>query len=89
MVSILQKMKDKQYYYRKADFEMIFDGYDVFGTHGNGQISYIFLMQALKNLNINYEQEEFVNKYPQFKLDKGVKKSDFVNIMDGEYKKKI
>ena len=46
-------------------------------------------MQALSLINIHYEQEEFLNKYPQFKLEKGVKKSDFATIMDSEYRKKL
>lgn len=67
----------------------MFDSYDVFGDKGNGQVNYADLMQALTYINVHYSQEEFLNKYPQFKLEKGVKKSDFANIMDAEYKKKL
>lgn len=56
MIKILEKIKDKQYFFKKLDYENIFDGYDIFGTHGNGQISYIYLIQALENMNICYTQ---------------------------------
>ena len=46
-------------------------------------------MHALEKINIRYTKEEFLNAYPQFKLDRTVKKLDFINIMEGEYKKKI
>lgn len=67
----------------------MFDCYDIFGDRGTGQVPYTYLMQALTHINVTYSQPDFVNKYPQFKLDKGVKKSDFVSIMDSEYRKKI
>lgn len=89
MVQILKKMKEKTHYFKKADFEAMFDCYDMFGDKGNGQVAYTYLMQALTHINLHYSQEEFVGKYPQFKLEKGVKKSDFANIMEGEYKKKL
>ena len=89
MIQILKQMKDKKHYFKKIDFEAMFESYDVFGDKGNGQVPYPSLIQALTHLNIHYSQEDFLNKYPQFKLEKGVKKLDFANIMDAEYRKKI
>ncbi len=89
MISILKKMKQKTHYFKKADFQAMFDSFDVFGDKGTGLIPYLYLMQSLGHLNVHYTQQQFLNKYPQFKLEKGVKKSDFANIMDSEYKKKI
>ena len=89
MVQVLKKLKEKTYYFKKADFEAMFDSYDVFGDKGNGQVPYPYLIQALTHINVDYSQEEFLSAYPQFKLEKGVKKSDFANIMDAEYKKKL
>lgn len=67
----------------------MFDSFDIFGDKGNGQAPYIYLIQALGHIGVQYSHEEFLNKYPQFKLEKGVRKSDFANIMDAEYKRKI
>ncbi len=33
-----------------------------------------------------YEKERFLEKYPQFKLDRMVGKLEFVNVMELEYK---
>jgi hypothetical protein len=52
-------------------------------------VPFTSLMQALEKINVHYTKEEFLNAYPQFKLDRTVKKLDFINIMEGEYKKKI
>lgn len=60
----------------------MFDSYDIFDSKGNGQIPYSSLIQALTHVNVHYSKEDFLNAYPQFKLEKGVKRSDFVNIMD-------
>ena len=67
----------------------MFDAYDFFESKGGNQIPYTYLMQGLEKINIKYEKEEFLNKYPQFKLDRVVKKIDFINIMEAEYKKQI
>lgn len=53
----------------------MFDSFDAFGDKGSGLIPYQYLIQALGHINVNYTQEEFVKKYPQFKLEKGVRKS--------------
>lgn len=34
----------------------MFDSFDVFGDKGSGQAPYMFLLQALGHLNINYTQ---------------------------------
>ena len=39
-------------------------------------------MQALEKINVVYRKEEFLDLYPQFKLDRMVKKMDFINIME-------
>lgn len=67
----------------------MFDSLDAFLDKGNGQIPYQYLIQSLGHINVNYTQEDFLKKYPQFKLEKGIKKSEFASIMDSEYKKKI
>ena len=67
----------------------MFDSYDFFESKGGNQIAYPYLMQALEKINIKYQKQQFLNKYPQFKLDRMVKKIDFINIMESEYKKKI
>ena len=82
-------MKEKNNFFKKSDFEVMFDSYDAFGNKGNGQIPYTYLLQALNQLNIHISKEDFLLAYPQFKLEKGVKKADFVSILDTEYRKKI
>ena len=67
----------------------MFDSYDIFESKGGNQIPYTYLIQALEKINVRLTREEFLDKYPEFKLDRMVKKIDFINIMDGEYKKKI
>lgn len=46
------------------------------------EIAYTYLIQALEKINVKYSKEEFLNLYPQFKLDRIVKKLDFINIME-------
>lgn len=82
-------MKEKLHYFKKIDFEAMFDSLDAFGDKGTGQIPYQYLIQSLGHINVNYSHEEFLKKYPQFKLEKGIRKSEFASIMDAEYKKKI
>lgn len=82
MIAILKKMKEKTHYFKKIDFQAMFDSFDVFGDKGTGQVPYLYLLQALGHINVVYTQDQFLNKYPQFKLEKGVKKGDFANIMD-------
>lgn len=67
----------------------MFESYDFFSAKGGNQIPFTSLMQALEKINVVYTREEFLNTYPQFKLDRTVKKLDFINIMESEYKKKI
>jgi hypothetical protein len=57
MISILKKMKEKQNYFVKADFEAMFDSYDIFDNKGNGQVPYIYLIQALTHINVHYNKE--------------------------------
>lgn len=59
----------------------MFDGYD-FVEKGGQQIHYKNIIQALENINIPYSHESFLQKYPQFKLGKYVKKDDFVSLME-------
>ena len=89
LISILKGMKEKQSFYKKSDFENMFESYDFFSSRGGNQIPYTSLIQALDKINIHYSKEEFLNLYPQFKLDRVVKKLDFINVMEAEYKKKI
>jgi hypothetical protein len=89
LVAIFKNMKDSQNYFKKSDFEHMFDSYDFFESKGGNQIPYTYLVQALQRISINYQKENFLSKYPQFKLDRLVKKLDFINIMENEYKKKI
>ena len=89
MIAILKKMKEKTNYFKKLDFQAMFDSFDVFGDKGSGHVPYLYLLQALGHINVHYTQEQFLNRYPQFKLEKGVKKSDFANIMDTQYKRKF
>jgi hypothetical protein len=35
MVNILKRMKEKDTFFRKTDFENMFDAYDVFADRGN------------------------------------------------------
>ena len=56
MVQVLKKLKEKTYYFKKADFEAMFDSYDVFGDKGNGQVPYPYLIQALTHINVDYSQ---------------------------------
>ena len=67
----------------------MFESYDFFSSKGGNQIPYTSLMQALQKINVHYTKEDFLNAYPQFKLDRTVKKLDFINIMESEYRKKI
>jgi hypothetical protein len=62
----------------------MFDSYD-FIEKGGQQVHYLSLIQSLNNLNIPISHETFLQKYPQFKLGKYVKKEDFVNILEKEY----
>ena len=89
LILIFKALKEKQHYFKKTDFEQMFEAYDFFESKGGNQIPYTYLMQALEKISISYEKEEFLTKYPQFKLDRMVKKIDFINIMEAEYKKKI
>ncbi len=50
-------------------------------------VPYNCLIQALKRITIEYTREEFLEKYPKFKLDKFVVKAEFVNILENQYKK--
>lgn len=68
MIAILKKMKEKNYYFKKIDFQAMFDSFDIFGDKGNGQAPYPYLIQALGHMNVHYTQEQFLAKYPQFKL---------------------
>jgi Ca2+-binding EF-hand superfamily protein len=89
LAGILRSMKEKQPFFRKSDFESMFESYDFFSEKGGNQIPFTSLVQALEKINVSYTREEFLNAYPQFKLDRTVKKLDFINIMENEYKKKI
>ena len=40
-------MKEGQNFYKKSDFEHMFDSYDFFESKGGNQIPYIYLVQAL------------------------------------------
>lgn len=57
MVAILKKMKEKTHYFKRTDFEAMFDSFDIFGDKGNGQAPYIYLIQALGHINIHYTLE--------------------------------
>lgn len=89
LANIFRAMKEKQSFFKKTDFEDMFDSYDFFSSLGGNQIPFTSLVHALGKLNIHYTREEFLEAYPQFKLDRMVKKLDFVNIMEAEYKKKL
>jgi Ca2+-binding EF-hand superfamily protein len=89
LISIFKTIKENQHYFKKSDFEHMFEAYDFFEAKGGNQIPYTYLVQALEKIGIKYEKDEFLTKYPQFKLDRMVKKLDFINIMEAEYKKKI
>lgn len=67
----------------------MFESYDFFSSKGGNMIPFTSLVQALERINVHYSREEFLAAYPQFKLDRAVKKLDFINIMETEYKKKI
>ena len=54
MICILKKMKEKKDFFKKTDFEAMFDSYDIFDNKGNGQIPYIYLIQALTHVNVHY-----------------------------------
>ena len=53
MISLLKKMKEKNNYFKKSDFQAIFDSYDIFDNKGNGQIPYVYLMQSLTHINVH------------------------------------
>lgn len=89
LAAILRSMKEKQPFFKKSDFESMFESYDFFSSKGGNQIPFTSLIQALEKVNVRYTREEFLEAYPQFKLDRTVKKLDFINIMEAEYKKKI
>ena len=89
LIAIFKAIKDNQHYFKKSDFEHMFEAYDFFEAKGGNQVPYIYLMQGLEKINVSYDKETFLNTYPQFKLDRLVKKLDFINIMEGEYKQKI
>lgn len=84
LLNTLKKLKKAEKFFTKADFETMFDNYDFF-EKGGQQVHYKAIMQALDNINIRMPQEIFLQKYPQFKLGKYVKKEDFVNILEKEY----
>lgn len=83
----MKKLKKGEKFFSKADFETMFDNYDFFekGEKGGQEVHYKAILQALENINIKMTHEVFLQKYPQFKLGKYVKKDDFVGIMDKEY----
>lgn len=89
LAAILRAMKDKQTFFKKSDFESMFESYDFFSSKGGNQIPFTSLVQALDRINVHYTREDFLAAYPQFKLDRAVKKLDFINIMETEYRKKI
>ena len=47
-------MKESNHYFKKSDFEHMFDSYDFFESKGGNQIAYPFLVQALEKINIKY-----------------------------------
>lgn len=47
LVSILKSMKENQSYFKKSDFEHMFESYDFFESKGGNQIPYSSLIQAL------------------------------------------
>ena len=53
----------------------MFESYDFFSSKGGNQVPYTSLMQALEKINVHYSKEDFLNTYPQFKLDRTVTKN--------------
>lgn len=45
-------------------------------------VTYNCLIQALRRITIEYTKEEFLEKYPKFKLEKFVVKAEFVTILE-------
>lgn len=84
MLATLKKLKKGERYFHKSDFEVMFDSYD-FIEKGGQQVHFLSIVQSLNNLNVPITQEAFLQKYPQFKLGKYVKKEDFVSILEKEY----
>jgi Ca2+-binding EF-hand superfamily protein len=59
MIEILKKQKSKENdYFKRSDFEHIFDTFDIFDERGTREISKQYLIQALKYINIHYTLDE-------------------------------
>ena len=86
MAEILKQIKNKSTYFKKTDFEQMFDSYNFFEEKADNKIPYNYLIQGLRRITVKYEKQQFLEKYPKFKLDRMVSKLEFVNIMETEYK---
>ena len=47
-------MRENQHFFKKSDFEHMFDSYDFFESKGGNQIPYTYLIQGLEKINIKY-----------------------------------
>lgn len=85
LISILKGLKEKQTYFKTTDFEAMFDSYTFF--EANNQVPSAYLLQALQKIEISRTKEQLLATYPQ--IAKTIGKTDFVNILTEEYRKKV
>lgn len=56
MAEILKHIKNKTTYFKKHDFEHMFDSYNFFEEKADNKIPYNYLIQALRRITVNYEK---------------------------------
>jgi Ca2+-binding EF-hand superfamily protein len=84
----LHRIKEKEKYFKKSDIEAMYDSFNFF--EGRGEfVTYEHLLDGMKSIGISCSKQDFLEKYPQYKLDRHISKLDFIKIIEQYYNKHI
>jgi hypothetical protein len=82
MVQTLRGLKEKKAYFKREDFEGMFESHDALGE---GEVGFWLLNQGLDKLGVRYSESEFLERYPIYKIGRMVKREDYIRILEKEY----
>lgn len=79
--------RDKDPFFTKKDFEILFENYDVQRT---GYVKFKFLKMAFEAIGIKYDAERYKKNFGKDTTDENtLSKTHFLDVMMTEYKNEI
>ena len=85
-LSVLKRLKSGDRFFKKFDFEDMFENYNFFEDRNRNKVHVDNLVQCLSNINLEIDLEALKKKYNELEGITHLDKKLFVSVLEKEYK---